>query len=74
MCFLVPQSGATPLWYACYGGNTATAALLIDHGANVNRPRAVSHLEVHVLYQNANNVHIILKNFNDMRIFSLPAI
>ena len=52
MCFLVPQSGATPLWCACSDGHTAIAALLIDHGANVNRPRAVSHLEVvYVLYQ-----------------------
>ena len=46
MCFLVPQSGATPLWIACSIGNTAIVALLIDHGANVNRPIAVSQLEV----------------------------
>ena len=52
MCFLVPQSGATPLWIACSIGNTAIVALLIDHGANVNRPIAVSQLEVvYVLYQ-----------------------
>ena len=52
MCFLVPQSGITPLWCACSEGHNAIAALLIDHGANVNRPTAVSHLEVvYVLYQ-----------------------